>query len=345
MKIDIDEFVNEVEVTAENETTTIATENDQIDFLKTFECSSIQTPRQSILYASCFMFDDAAMLFYTGLANYEDFCFVLNSLGEAAFHLNYLYNQVELLSIENQFMLTLVKLRQYKTNFELSRLFDISETSVTNIWVTWVNFMSRQWKEVCSWPKRDLVNYFCPSDFKLKFPSTRIIVDGTECPIKKPRPPIAQQSTYSTYKNRNTVKVLVGCTPGGYISYVSPAYGGSASDRQIVERSNLMYMCNRKDSIMADKGFNVQDLFATRDIRINIPTFFCKKNRMSGKTVINDRKISSKRVHIERIIGLAKTFKILKSPLNSTETKLASDIIYICFMLCNFRKCIISKDA
>jgi hypothetical protein len=54
------------------------------------------------------------------------------------------------------------------------------------------------------------------------------------------------------------------------------------------------------------------------------------------KTVLKDRAISSKRVHIERIIGLAKTYKILKEPLNVTETKLGSEITFVCFMLCSF---------
>lgn len=94
---------------------------------------------------------------------------------------------------------------------------------------------------------------------------------------------------------------------------------------------------------MSDKGFNVQDVFASRDITINIPTFLKKQNRMSGNTVLRNIKISSKRVHVERIIGLTKTFKILMGPLNSTETKLASEIIFVCFTLCNFRKCIVPK--
>lgn len=192
---------------------------------------------------------------------------------------------------------------------------------------------------------QELVRYFAPTGFKRNFPNTRVIIDGTECPIKKPKNPKSQQATFSTYKNRNTVKVLVGSTPGGLVSYVSAAYGGSTSDRQIVERSALVSMCDPKDSIMEDKGFNVQDLFAPHDIHINIPTFFKKKNRMSGKTVSHDRKNSSKRVHIERIIGLAKTYRILVEPMSATETKLASEIIYNCFMLCNFRNCIISKHA
>jgi hypothetical protein len=95
---------------------------------------------------------------------------------------------------------------------------------------------------------------------------------------------------------------------------------------------------------MADKGFNVQDIFAPHNITVNIP-FFRKKNRMSSKAVLQDRKISSKRVHIERLIGLAKTYRILIEPMNVSETLLASDIIFVCFMLCNFRSCIVPKTA
>lgn len=34
----------------------------------------------------------------------------------------------------------------------------------------------------------------------------------------------------------------------------------------------------------------------------------------------------------------AKTFKILKVPLNYTETKFASEISYVFFIMCNFEK-------
>jgi hypothetical protein len=304
-----------------------------------------QTSTWPSLCVEKFIYDPPGIMFYTGLQTYEVFIFVLATLGNAVYELNYLYYRSEQLSVENQLFLTLIKIRQHKTNFELSRLFNISETAVVNIWVTWVNFMAKQWREVNMFPDRDIVRFFSPLGFKAKFPSTRIIIDGTECPVMKPKSPIAQQATFSTYKNRNTIKLLVGATPGGLVNYVSPAYGGSTSDRQICERSNLLTLCDKGDSIMADKGFNVQDLFAPYDVTINIPTFFRKKNRMTGKTVLKDRAISSKRVHIERIIGLAKTYKILKEPLNVTETKLASEITFVCFMLCNFKPCIIPETA
>ena len=58
---------------------------------------------------------------------------------------------------------------------------------------------------------------------------------------------------------------------------------------------------------MADKGFDVQDMFASVDVAVNIPTFFNNKNGRTGQSVARDRKISSKRVHVERVIELGKT--------------------------------------
>ena len=297
---------------------------------------------------SCYNFihNSRAIHHYTGLEDYDRFCFVLNTLGPAAYELSYMYGSPPRnISVENMFFLCLIKLRRHTTNFELSLLFNISESDVYNIFNTWIRFMSLQWREVSLWISKDLVNFYAPYSFQEEYPATRVIIDGTECPVKKPALPTAQQATFSTYKNRNTSKVLIGVSPGGLCSYVSDAYGGSTSDRQIVERSRLPEMCDRGDSIMSDKGFDVQDIFAPHGVTVNIPTFFRKKNQMSGETVIRDRKIASKRVHVERFIGLAKTYLILSQPLNTSETQLSSDIIFVCCMLCNFRSGIVPRHA
>ena len=177
-----------------------------------------------------------------------------------------------------------------------------------------------------------------PTDLRSKFPKTRLIFYCTEVPIQKPSQPIAQLAAFSTYKNRNTVKVLVGMSPGGLITYVSPACGGATSDRQIVGRLGLPTKCDPADQIMGDKGFKVDDLFLPYQVTVNIPTFFRKKNRMSSAAVLRDRKVSSKRVHIERIIGLAKTYTILRDPLTPWESTLATQIMEVVFFLCNFVK-------
>ena len=177
------------------------------------------------LSVSNFLNDHEGMHFYSGLGTYHRFKMILYTLGPASKQLNYFQGIVPTIDIDNQFFLTLVKLRQHKTNFELSRLFKVNEPMVTSIFVTWINFMHCEWGELNWWPSRDLVRYFAPTDFKSKFPTTRVIVDGTECPIMKPKQPILQQATFSTYKNRNTVKVLVGCSPGGMVVSVAKHLG------------------------------------------------------------------------------------------------------------------------
>ena len=52
------------------------------------------------------------------------------------------------------------------------------------------------------------------------------------------------------------------------MSYVSASYGGSASDRQIIERSTLLKedTFSAGDSVMADRGIMVQYFYACKDI-------------------------------------------------------------------------------
>ena len=95
--------------------------------------SSTQTPPRPMISIDDFINDKEGKLFYTGLASHTDFHFVLHGLGSAAYHLRYLYNEVQNVSVENQFFLTLMKLRQNRTNFELGRMFGISKTPVDRL--------------------------------------------------------------------------------------------------------------------------------------------------------------------------------------------------------------------
>ena len=293
-----------------------------------------------------YLYNDAVIKMYTGLETFAKFLFVLVSLGPAASSLTYRWGDRPSMSLENQLFMTLIKLRMYKSNEELAVCFATSTNTVANIVVTWINFMYHQWKEIDIWPSKELVHRYMPYDFGKKFPMTRIILDGTEFPIKKPKKPLLQQVTFSTYKNRNTLKIIVGATPGGLISHIPGVYGGSASDRALMEHDTAFFRkIEPKDEVMVDKGFNIQDLLAPYDVKLSIPTFLKKRNQFKPSSRLSDKKIASKRVHIERLIGLAKTYKILTHPLTPSETSMGERIIFCCFMLCNFRECIIPKTA
>ena len=82
---------------------------------------------------------------------------------------------------------------------------------------------------------------------------------------------MAQQLTFSSYKNHNTFKALIGITPSGAISFVSTLHGGNISDRELTIRSGLLDILDPGDSVMADKGFTIADLLAAKGVSLNIP--------------------------------------------------------------------------
>lgn len=290
--------------------------------------------------------DDKSLHFYTGLENLEKIMLVFYSLGNSVHNLNYFYGKPSTkIDALEQFFITLIILRRHKTFEEITMLYKITLKHVYSIFITWIRFMSLQWRNLELWIDKERIKAYMPLDFQDKYPGTRVLLDATECPIKKFKLPLAQQVTFSSYKNRNTVKVLIGITPSGLISYVSPSYGGSATDRQIIERSTILDKFVYNDEIMVDKGLNVQDIFMPYGVKVNMPAFFKKGNQISSATLSSNRKVASKRVHVERVIGMLKTYKILKEPMNQTETLLSSDIIFICAMLVNFRSNIVNKNA
>lgn len=93
-----------------------------------------------------------------------------------------------------------------------------------------------------------------------------------EIPINKPKDINAQSAIFSNYKNKNILKVMVGCYPHGAVSYSSDASSGSANCRQIIERSDLLKDKDNfqdHDSRMADRGIVIQDLFASRTVQVS----------------------------------------------------------------------------
>ena len=314
----------------------------QTQFNTSTNSIAIQVQSRALISVDSLSNAPGTFKFYTGFENSEHFFYLLDFLGPAAYQLSY---KSRILSTEEELLVTLIKLRCNKPNQELAFMFGVSMHVVSQTFTTWLNFMYFSFKEINIWPEKDVIDMFMPADFKDKFPDTRVILDATEIPIQKPSKVVAQSATWSSYKNQNTIKCMIGITPKGLVSHVSKAYGGSASDRQIIESSDLLdsNKFQKKDSIMADRGIMVQDLFASKDVQVNTPTTMRGKNQLEPETVVKDRRISSKRVHVERVIGLAKTYKILKQHLSHQKTKIGGRIIYVCFVLVNFRPNIVSN--
>ena len=55
-------------------------------------------------------------------------------------------------------------------------------------------------------------------------------------------------------------------SPVPHINFVSNLYSGSISDKEITKQCGFIEQLNPGDVIMADKGFNVQDLLGLKHV-------------------------------------------------------------------------------
>lgn len=239
------------------------------------------------------------------------------------------------LSLFEEMVLTLVKIRRGYGNKHLSYLFDISESHVCRIFLAWVNLLSQCLSQLIIWPSRDINKSNLPKSFS-NYPRTRAIIDCTEYFVQKPLRPSAQKATWSTYKHSNTLKQLIAITPYGAISFLSDVYSGSISDAAIVKESKFVDLVEENDDIMADRGFNIRHLLLPKKATLNIPAFTHGKV-LSSKALKRSRSIARVRIHVERAICRMKTFKILSGIIPLKFRFILFQITKIVAVLCNFQ--------
>ena len=156
-----------------------------------------------------------------------------------------------------------------------------------------------------------------------QFPKTRAIIDYTEYFIQKPQSPAAQSQSWNDHKHSNTFKQLVGISPNGAFIFLSPLYSGPISDREITEKCGFLDKLVPGDDVMADRGFTIRELLALIGCTLNMPPS-TKEKPLSKKETTKTRRIARERIHVERVIGRLKNFKILSQVihLNTQLTRL-----------------------
>ena len=131
----------------------------------------------------------------------------------------------------------------------------------------------------------------------------------------------------SNYKNNNTVKYLVACTPAGAVSFISDGWGGRVSDKEITIKCGILNLIERGDQVLADRGFTIEQEVATRGGILEIPSFTKGKSQLSAEDVDESRKIANVRIHIERVIGRLRKWTILNTIIPICQADLTDDIV------------------
>jgi len=239
------------------------------------------------------------------------------------------------LPLQEQFFMVMVRLRLGLNVEDLADCFYVSPSTVSRIFITWINLMYVKFKELPMWMSRSKVDKWMPPCFKKWYPTTRVIIDATEFFIQKPSSLARQSATWSSYKNHNTFKVLVGISPDGTMVYISHLYEGSVSDVDLVQQCGLLSLLESGDSVMADKGFDIQHLLSRLGVRLNIPPFR-QGDQQFTPDIMKTKKIAAVRIHVERAINRMKQYALVGGVIPNTLWDIADQLVFVCGYLTNF---------
>ncbi|XP_070397082.1 uncharacterized protein [Dermacentor albipictus] len=245
--------------------------------------------------------------------------------------------------LENEFLMTLLTLRRGIGGVELARNFLICESQVSRIFTTLVNLLQRELKKLTTLPSREALQPYLPKSFR-DFADTRLVLDATEVRIQRSSSLSAQRQTFSAYKHFNAYKMLVGCTPGGYIAFVSRLRGGSVSDTTILESSGLLDELVEGDAVMVDKGFPFP--YIPPVVTVYRPPFRQRHQKQMPPAAVHEtRRIACARVHVERAIARVKSFRVLDRPFPISMVDIADHVFQACCFLSNFRNPLIKDEV
>ena len=243
---------------------------------------------------------------------------------------------------ESHLLLVLMKIRLGVTNKDLAYRFRINYGMVSKIYRSWLVILSKALQPLIVWPSRGALRQHLPSAFK-SYKNCACIIDCTEIFIERSLNLEARAISWSNYKHTNTIKYLIGISPAGAVTFLSPGWGGRTSDKQLTIESGVLDFLIFGDSILADKGFLIAGEVAARGAVLAIPSFTRGKSQMPAKDVDQSRKIAHVRIHVERVIGRLKTFKILNSTIPISQVDLLNDVMIVVSALVNLNKSVVSK--
>ena len=312
--------------------------------------SQLAQARQAPFRIECIADNDSLVLLYTGFPSYDVLLTFFTFLGPAVNQLRYWGCRTRTrtrrrmkLDPLNQLFMTLVKLKLDLSVRDIAFRFQISSTTVSRYFITWVCFLYQELREIEWFPSKDQVAGTLPFSFRERYPTTVSIIDASEVFIQTPPDLMLQSTAWSNYKHHNTMTFLVACTPNGAISFISQMFLGSVSDPVLTQNCGFF---NKLDgmsgvSVMADRGFTVKEALAKLGVELNLPPFMEGRTQLPADEMERGRSIASLRIHVERAIGRMKHYKILTGVFPLKMARLANQIVSVCAYLSNFQPALV----
>lgn len=250
------------------------------------------------------------------------------------------------ISKENRLLIFLCKMKLGLSYSALGVLFAVDRKTISRIFISTLEYLVVRCRNFVTWPSKEVVQATMPNEFREMYENCRVLIDCTEIKIDQASSVEAKVQTYSHYKKGFTIKVLVGCTPSGFVSFVSKSYGGRISDAQITTLSGILDLLEPDDLVLADKGFpGIQSTIDEKGagIILVMPPFL-RGGMFSEEQVEETYQVAKFRIHIERIMQRIRIYNILsKLPMHLLPH--ADNIIFMCCVLVNLQPPILKENG
>ena len=148
----------------------------------------------------CFKDNDMLIRFYTGLEDYKTFKILFDSFGPAVNNLVYYGTKTDLKRLcsedtvkrgpkrnnspEQEFFLVLVRLRLGLLEEDMATRAGLSQSHMSRIFITWVDFLHSKLRSYPIWPSRGAIDQSMPVSLKDMYPSTRVVIDSLKYLLK-----------------------------------------------------------------------------------------------------------------------------------------------------------------
>ena len=174
-----------------------------------------------------------------------------------------------------------MRLRLNLTCEDISYRFNVSQSTVSRIFLNILDLTFARVSFLVRWPEREELYKTMPMSFRQHFGTkVTVIVDCFEVFIERPLNLLARAQTFSSYKHHNTIKFLIGIAPQGAITFISKAWGGRTSDKWITEQCGILKNLLPGDVILADRGFSIEENAALYCAEVKIPSFTRGKKQL-----------------------------------------------------------------
>ncbi|VEN56054.1 unnamed protein product, partial [Callosobruchus maculatus] len=237
--------------------------------------------------------------------------------------MDFIANLVTKTSLETYLIcLTFYKI---KTNYAFERIaidLGISGSHATALFVRSTLVLSEFMKQLVYWPSSKSMRKLLLEGFGTSFHNVQSIIDCLEIKIQKPSAAVHQSSTWSEYKQCNTIKYLISYTPDGFINFLSSGYGGSASDVAVLQDCGYLRVLpeNCTVTVMIDRDFKqIENLLYTKKCTLVRFPSFANNSRIIYST--------------KRIVDRIQEFKIL-GPLSTIPSALIQILDNIVMISC-----------